>query len=98
MTNDQKAELYDDLVHKGGILERKNSQLKAQYAFNMQRYLNRELAILPFAESELNKIVAKHVGDYDKFLKHEIKYMSNDTQWILLINITWNIYALALHL
>ena len=43
MTNDQKAELYDDLVYRGGLLERKNSQLKAQHAFNMRDNIQKEI-------------------------------------------------------
>ena len=43
MTNDEKADLYDDLVHKGGLLERKNSKLRSEHALNMSDDIKKEM-------------------------------------------------------
>lgn len=45
----------------------------SQYSFQMQRYINREKAIITYAQSKLDQIVANHSDDYDKFTKHEVK-------------------------
>jgi len=44
-----------------------------QYAFQMQRCLNRERAIIPYAERELNQIVSNHSKDFSQYTKYDVK-------------------------
>lgn len=45
----------------------------SQYAFYLQRCINRDKAILTWADSELTSLIAQHLSDYDKFTKYEAK-------------------------
>lgn len=45
----------------------------SQYAFYLQRCINRDKSILTWADSELTGLIVKHLGDYDKFTKYEAK-------------------------
>ena len=45
----------------------------SQYATYLQREINRQLAIKNWAESNLHALVASHNGEYDKYVKFEIK-------------------------
>ena len=48
----------------------------SQYAFQMQRYVNRERSVAIYAESQLASIVSNHINDFDKYTKHEVKVES----------------------
>lgn len=45
----------------------------SQFSFYLQRCINRNKAVVKFADYELNKLVAQEVGQYDKWTKHEVK-------------------------
>jgi hypothetical protein len=45
----------------------------AQYAFYVQRLFNREKTRVIWAKQQLAETIAKSLGDYDKFTKHEVK-------------------------
>lgn len=45
----------------------------SQYSFFLQRSINRERSMLTYAKLQLDAIVAKHSGDFDKYTKHEVK-------------------------
>ncbi len=45
----------------------------SQYGFYLQRCINRDKSILTWADSELTKLIAKHLSDYDQFTKYEAK-------------------------
>jgi len=48
----------------------------AQYSFHMQRCINREKAMIPYAEQQLNNIIAQNLESYSKFTKHDMKVAS----------------------
>lgn len=45
----------------------------AQLSFHLQRCLNREEARMAWAKANLDKIIAKESGQFDKFTKHDMK-------------------------
>ena len=45
----------------------------SQFAFYIQRNINRNNAIIKYAEHEINKIVSQEIKQFDKFTKHEVK-------------------------
>lgn len=44
-----------------------------QYSYYVQRLYNREQVRVSWTHKCLNKIIATHVGDFDKFMKHDMK-------------------------
>lgn len=47
----------------------------SQFSFYLKRLSNKEQARIVWAQHELNKIVALHVNDYDKYMKHDVKVL-----------------------
>ena len=45
----------------------------SQYSYYIGRCINRNKAIITWCESEINKIAAREIDQYDKFKRHEIK-------------------------
>lgn len=45
----------------------------SQYSFYLQRLFNREKARVIWAKQQLTETIAKSLGDYDKFTKHDVK-------------------------
>ena len=45
----------------------------AQFALYLTRSINRERSNMMWAEGELNKIIASQVGQYDPYMKHDLK-------------------------
>ena len=45
----------------------------SQFSFYLQRCINKNKAIIKFADHEMNKIISKEIGQYDKFTKHDTK-------------------------
>jgi hypothetical protein len=45
----------------------------SQFSFYIQRLYNREQARMIWAKDRLNQEIAKAVGNYDKYTKHEVK-------------------------
>ncbi|RLI51660.1 hypothetical protein DRO61_01860 [Candidatus Bathyarchaeota archaeon] len=73
-------ELEEYLTMDRTVIEKLNSRSiwaissrLSQFAFYIQRSLNRNKAIITYVNHELNKIIANEIGQYDKFTKHDVK-------------------------
>ncbi len=45
----------------------------SSYAFSIQKHVNTSSAIKNWADKNINLLVAKHYGQYDKFIKFEVR-------------------------
>lgn len=62
MTNDQKAQVYDDCVRSVEILQRKISKLKSEYVTNIPQHVQNEI-------TENEKKIAVFVGRLENLLR-----------------------------
>lgn len=62
MTNDQKAQIYDDCVRSVEILQRKISKLKSEYVTNIPPHVQNEI-------NESEKKIAVFVSRLENLLR-----------------------------
>lgn len=66
MTNQQKAQLYDQLVRESDVLQRANSKLKSEYVTNIPANIQQII-------DSNNKKIATIIGQFEQLMRWEMQ-------------------------